>query len=97
MHSESVVKITVTFERRDDGGLYVYSNELPGFVLSNRNAKAVYKDIEPALSVFLSRKFDRELAVKPLVGLREALEENGLIDALPDAGVTTRDYAAIAA
>jgi hypothetical protein len=97
MMSESVVKVTVTFERRDDGGLYVYSEDLPGFVLSHRNAKAVFKDIEPALSVFLSRKLDRELAVKPLVGLREALEENGLIEPLPNTGITTRDYAAIAA
>src|SRR5205085_1805013 len=48
---------------------------LPGFVLSHRNARAVFSDIEPALSVFRSRKLDRTLAVKPLVGIREALEE----------------------
>ncbi|MBH5373504.1 hypothetical protein [Bradyrhizobium glycinis] len=97
MASESVVRITVTFERRDDGGLFVYSQELPGFVLSHKNAAAVMGDVEPALSIFLSKKFDRELAVKPLVGLREALEQNGLIEPLPNSGVTTREYAAIAA
>jgi hypothetical protein len=97
MNNESVVKITVTIEKRDDGGLYIYSDELPGFVLSHRNARAVYRDIEPALSVFLSQKLDRTLAVKPLVGIREALEKNGFIDPMPDAPVTRRDYAAIAA
>ena len=97
MSSESIVKITVTIEKREDGGLYVYSDELPGFVLSNKNARAVFGDIEPALSVFLSQKFDRTLAVKPLVGIREALEEKGFIDPMPSAPVTRRDYAAIAA
>lgn len=97
MTSESVVRISVTIEKRDDGGLYVYSNELPGFVLSHRNAQLVYSDIEPALSVFLSQKFERALAVKPLVGMREALEENGFIDPIPSAPITTREYAAIAA
>jgi hypothetical protein len=97
MTNEPVVKITVTIEKRDDGGLYVYSNELPGFVLSHKNPQLVYKDIEPALSVFLSNKLDRTLAVRPLVGFREALEQTGFIDPIPSAAVTTRDYAAIAA
>jgi hypothetical protein len=97
MNNESIVKITVTIERRDDGGLYVYSEDLPGFVLSHRNARSVFGDIEPALSVFLSQKFDRPLAVKPLIGFRDALEKNGLIDPIPSAPVTRRDYAAIAA
>jgi hypothetical protein len=97
MINESVVKITVTIEKRDDGGLYVYSADLPGFVLSHRNAQSVFSDIEPALSVFLSQKLDRALVVKPLVGFREALEKDGFIDPMPSAPVTTRDYAAIAA
>jgi hypothetical protein len=66
-------------------------------LLSHRNARAAFSDIEPALSVFLSQKLDRTLAVKPLVGIREALEENGFIDPMPSAPVTKRDYAAIAA
>ena len=97
MINESVVKITVTIEKRDDGGLYVYSDDLPGFVLSHKNARSVFSDIEPALSVFLSKKLDRTLAVKPLVGFREALEQDGFIDPMPSAPKTTRDYAAIAA
>jgi hypothetical protein len=84
-------------ERRSDGGLYVYSDELPGFVLSHTNARAVLSDIEPALSVFLSKKFDRILAVKPIIGLKEALIQDGMIDPLPEAEISTREYAAIAA
>lgn len=97
MNEESIVKITVTIEKREDGGLYVYSDDLPGFVLSHRNAHSVIKDIEPALSIFLSNKLDRPLAVRPLVGFRDALEKNGLVDPLPQAEVTKRDYGAIAA
>jgi hypothetical protein len=97
MNEESIVRVTVTLEKRQDGGLYVYSDDLPGFVLSHRNARAVLSDIEPALSIFLSKKLDRTLAVKPLVGLREALEKNGFVDPIPQGEVTKRDYAAIAA
>jgi hypothetical protein len=97
MIDESIVKVTVTIEKRDDGGLYVYSDDMPGFVLSHRNAQLAFSDIEPALSVFLSNKLDRTIAVRPLVGLRDALEKNGFIDPMPNAAVTKRDYAAIAA
>ena len=46
-------KIPVTFERRDDGGLRVYSADLPGLVLSHSDARAVLADVEPALAVML--------------------------------------------
>lgn len=57
MQEAPAIRVTVTIERREDGGLYVYSDDLPGFVLSHLDAHAVLADIEPALSVFLSHKF----------------------------------------
>jgi hypothetical protein len=75
-----VIRVIVTIERRDDGGLYVYSDDLPGFVLSHFNAHAVLADIEPVLSVFLSRKFGHEVNVRPMVWLREALVRDGMIE-----------------
>lgn len=97
MKDESAIRITVTFERRDDGGLYVYSDDLPGFVLSHLDAHAVVADIEPALAVFLSQKFSCAVSVRPLTELREALISDGMIDRVPNGRVTKRDYVGIAA
>lgn len=46
-------KIQVTIERRDDGGLRIYSADLPGLVLSHSDARAVLADLGPALAVLL--------------------------------------------
>lgn len=92
-----VVKLTVTIERREDGGLFVYSDDLPGFVLSHLDAHAVLGDIEPALSVFLSDKFDRGMVVKKVTDLKEALIRDGAIDPVPRSMITRQDYVGIAA
>jgi hypothetical protein len=42
------IRLTVTMERRGDDGLYVYCDELPGFVLSHSDPEAVLADIAPA-------------------------------------------------
>lgn len=93
----SALRITVTIERREDGGLFVYSDDLPGFVLSHRDAHAVLSDIEPALNVFVSQAVNHQVTVKPIVGLKEALIEDGIIDAMPTSRITRRDYVGIAA
>src|ERR1019366_5781975 len=97
MADAPVVKVTVTFEPREDGGLYVYSDDLPGFVLSHLDAHAVLADIEPALSVFLSGQLDRNIVVKKVTDLKEALIRDGVIDPVPLAFRTKRDYVGIAA
>ena len=95
--TDQVVKVTVTIEAREDGGLYIYSNDLPGFVLSHLDAHAVLSDIEPALSVFLSHKLDRNLVAKQVTGLREALIKDGVIHPLPRGTMVTREYVGLAA
>src|SRR4051812_2757930 len=96
MGDSTVVKVTVTIERREDGGLYVYSDDVPGFVLSHLDAHGVLADIEPALSVFLSDKLDRSVIAKKVLDIKEALIRDGAIDPIPR-GVTKRDYVAVAA
>lgn len=64
MQEVPAIRVTVTLERRNDGGLYVYSDDLPGFVLSHLDAHAVVSDIEPALAEFLSHKLSRKVTVK---------------------------------
>jgi hypothetical protein len=47
-------KIVVTFEPREDGGLRAYSEDVPGFVLSNSDPLVVIRDVAPALEFILS-------------------------------------------
>jgi hypothetical protein len=44
-------KFTVTLERRFDGGLRVYSDDLPGFILSGPDPQKVMADVIPAIQV----------------------------------------------
>lgn len=71
--------LTVTFERREDGGLRVFSDDVPGFVLSHSDADAVLADVKPTLEGILSSMLNGRVVASELVGLREALENAGLV------------------
>lgn len=45
--------ISVVFENRSDGGLRVYSDDVPGFILSHPDSSAVMRDVEPALETIV--------------------------------------------
>jgi len=47
-------KITVRMSRRPDGGLRVWSDQLPGLVLSNKDPQRVMADIVPAMELILA-------------------------------------------
>jgi hypothetical protein len=64
-------KIVVVFERRPDGGLRAYSDDVPGFVLSHRNPKAVLADVKPALEGILSQVLGGPVVVEELTRLHE--------------------------
>jgi hypothetical protein len=66
MDNRLPVKFTVIFERREDGGLMAYSDDVPGFVLSHRDPKAVLADVKPALERILSHRYGIEVAVEQL-------------------------------
>lgn len=44
---------SLMFEFREDGGLRVYSDDLPGLILSGEDPRAVLADVGPALEVLL--------------------------------------------
>ena len=77
--SEKFMQINVIFERRDDGGLRVYSDDVPGFVLSHSDCHVVFADVAPALETILSAKFNAVVKVGPLQLLREQLEDDGVL------------------
>ena len=73
------LKIAVQFERREDGGLRVFSDDVPGFVLSGADPHAVMADVQPALQFI----FEHNHGIKVEFGLvvqdmRATLEANGL-------------------
>lgn len=57
------VTLNVTLEERPDGGLRVYSDELPGLILSGPVAAKVIRDIEPAARVLMRLPDAAELIV----------------------------------
>ncbi|UHC14388.1 hypothetical protein LRS73_17675 [Methylobacterium currus] len=79
-HSRRFFKVVVCLERRPDGGLRAWSDDVPEFVLSHRNVDALLADIKPALDIILSAKFGDNILAEPLVDWRNALEESGIIE-----------------
>jgi hypothetical protein len=59
-------RVVVIFERREDGGLTAYSDDVPGFVLSHSDPKAVLADVIPALEGILSHVHGTNVVVKQL-------------------------------
>lgn len=58
MSGIETLMVTLFFEKRDDGGLCVYSNDVPGLVISSKDHHAVFADLGPALEELL----------KPIIG-----------------------------
>jgi hypothetical protein len=81
---------SVVFEERADGGLRVYSDDVPGFFLSHPDRDAVLRDVAPALETIIGAIVGGAVRVSP--GVRE--RDLGLSAQSPR---TLRDYEARAA
>jgi len=90
-HTDRYLKVTVTFERREDGGLRVYSDDVPGFVLSGPNPHAVLDDVVPALTALFEHNKGMNVQFGPIVEVLAELEANGFI---PAHGSVEREYVA---
>lgn len=77
--TDTAIKVTVTFESRPGGGLRVWSDDVPGLVLSHSDVDAVLEDVKSALEVILSERLCASIEVKPLANVREVLEKNGIV------------------
>jgi hypothetical protein len=73
-------KVTVCFEARPDGGLRAYSDDVPGLVLSSMDVDGVLQDVTEALRIILSERLKTDVEVEPLPDIREALENNGIVE-----------------
>jgi hypothetical protein len=81
--TDAPIKVTVTFERREDGGLRVWSADLPGLVLSHRDIDAILADVVEAIGAIVSDRIGSPVEVQPLRNIREALEDQGVVDPMP--------------
>jgi hypothetical protein len=68
----------VKFEKREDGGLRAYCDELPGFILSHANADAVMADVVPSLECILSAMYNRPMKVERAHDLGHEQEQNDM-------------------
>lgn len=83
----------MNFERRDDGGLRAWSDDVPGLILSHTDIDGVLEDVVTALGVMLSEQLGHPVEARPVVDMREWLETKGIIS--PEHFVSgKREYAA---
>ncbi|MFT4251392.1 MAG: hypothetical protein QM608_02790 [Caulobacter sp.] len=67
MDVEQSFKVTVRFQRRPDGGLRAWSDDVPELVLSNRDPEKVMADIVPAIEAILSARLQAAMKAERLV------------------------------
>lgn len=53
--TKAVGSIRIQFSGREDGGLRIWSDDLPGLVLSHADAAAVWRDLGPTVEALLKR------------------------------------------
>jgi hypothetical protein len=80
-------KVVVHFEPREDGGLSVWADDLPGLHLSHSDPALVIDDVPRALAVLITDMLGERVTVEPLLGIREQAPAR-----IPEPGVSVREY-----
>ena len=62
-------KIVLRIQQRADGGVRVWSDDVPGLVLSGADPEAVYRDVRPAVEEILSARLGCKVEVRNLAPL----------------------------
>ncbi len=66
MNASTSYKVKVCIEPRDDGGLRVWSDDLPELVLSHSDADAVIADLPRAMEAILAERLGAPVRVEAL-------------------------------
>ena len=69
-----VAVVTVTLEDRSDGGLRVFSEVLPGLILSGPDKRAVAESIAPAIQALFEHQGYQILGVHPHQPIPEVMK-----------------------
>lgn len=96
MSASGSYKVRVTLEPREDGGLRVWSDDLPELVLSHADPEKVIADIARAMEVILSERLGAKVQVEELTAL-PPLGERSRGRERPPRGPANREFAARAA
>lgn len=75
MEASDSFKVVVEIEMRPDGGLRVWSADVPGLVLSSKDPERALQDIKPALETILSARLGCDVVAKPLRSIAELMDE----------------------
>lgn len=78
------------FERREDGGLRAYSEDVPGFVLSHSDANLLLDDVQPALDSILTHLRGKPMRTVLIGNLQDELRHLGVIPFAPPAQQVAR-------
>ncbi len=89
-------RVSVIFEKRSDGGLRIYSDDVPGFILSSLDEKEVLEDVTPALEEIITKMVGQKVTVRILAPLPEFNQKKRLIPEITDQ-IERIDYFAAAA
>lgn len=74
MTMASVTVITVTLSDREDGGLRIYSEDLPNLILSGPDRIVIAAAIVPAIEAIFKRKGFENVIVRPARPVAEVLQ-----------------------
>ena len=96
MNASTSYKVRVCIEQRDDGGLRVWSEDLPELVLSHSDADQVIADIPRAMEAILSERLGAAVLVEELAALPACGSPATAADHFPCAPLS-REFAARAA
>lgn len=66
--------VTVILQDREDGGLRVYSDDLPGLILSGSDRVKVAASIVPAIEALFEHKGFQRVVVRPTKPIGEVLK-----------------------
>jgi len=69
VNASTSYKVRVCIEPREDGGLRVWSDDLPELVLSHSDSEALIADLPRAMEAILAERFGSPVRVDPLESL----------------------------
>ena len=72
--------VAVQIEDREDGGLRVYSEDLPNLILSGRDKETVVSNIVPAIEAIFRHKGFSGVRVRPARAISDVLKVSGRRD-----------------
>ena len=81
-------RFVLKVQRRSDGGLRIWSDDVPGLVSSGADEAAVLADVRPALEEILSARLGGKVSVAPLSPLPPEIRSGAPIRRTAAKGLT---------